>query len=234
MNKKMLVSDYDGTLKSNLKNLKLNIKAIKRFRKNGNLFVISTGRGYHSIKEECKQYDIPYDYLFCNDGAVLFDSNDNIIYKKNIASEILLEINSIIDSYRGIKSIEYYNAYNKTNLVLDNSIIQIFINLNIINDYNKLKKYIETNFSDIKMVKYFIYSSLTTNTNKSEGLEILANKLANEISRENIITVGDNYNDLEMLKDFNGYRMLLSYPFLFGHGLKVTKEVHTLIKKLEK
>ena len=44
MAKKLLVSDYDGTFYSDLRNLKINIKAIEKFRKAGNLFAISTGR----------------------------------------------------------------------------------------------------------------------------------------------------------------------------------------------
>ena len=234
MTKLMLVSDYDGTFKSDIKNLKINIEAINKFREAGNIFAISTGRMYKSIKKECRMYNINYDYLFCNDGAVLFDSEDNIIYKETIDTKTLLEISSIINEYEGIKSIEYYNSYDKTDLVLDDSIIQILINLKILNDYKNLKKYITNKFPDIKMSKYFIYSWLTKNTDKSKGLEILANKLSNEISRENIITIGDNFNDLAMLKDFNGYRILLSYPVLYGKGLKVIPEVHRLIKKIEK
>ena len=41
---KLLVSDYDGTLKSDVKNLKININAIKKFMDEGNTFCIATGR----------------------------------------------------------------------------------------------------------------------------------------------------------------------------------------------
>ena len=51
MQKLMLVSDYDGTFKSNIKNLKINIEAVNRFRENGNLFAISTARSFNSIKK---------------------------------------------------------------------------------------------------------------------------------------------------------------------------------------
>lgn len=234
MQKIMLVSDYDGTLKSDIKNLKININAINKFREKGHLFVISTGRSYHSIKKECKKYEINYDYLFCNNGRVLFDYKDDIIYQKNFDNEILLEINSIIENHSGIKSIEYYNPYGKTDLVFNNSIIEIYLRLNILNMYPSLKKHIEDKYPDLKFSKCLIYASLKKKIDKSRGLQILADKLSDDILRENIITVGDNYNDLSMLKDFDGYRIQSSYPFLYGKGLKTTREVHTLIKKLEK
>jgi len=234
MQRLMLVSDYDGTLKSDIKNLKININAVNKFRENGNLFAISTGRSYSSIKKECIKYNINYDYLFCNNGAVLFDSKDDIIYQKYFDNKMLLEINSIIEKCTGIKSIEYYNSYGKTDLVFNDSIIEVYLKLNILNTYQNLRKSLENKYSDLKIFKYLIYASLKKKTDKSEGLQILANKLFDDIPRENIITVGDNYNDLTMLRDFNGYRLLSSYPFLYGKGLKTTREVHTLIKKIEK
>src|SRR5574344_1034320 len=87
---KLLVSDYDGTLKPDIKNLYLNIEAIKRFKEKGNTFMISTGRSFVSIKKEITKYNIPYDFLSCNDGAILFDNNDNILYKNIIEKELLI------------------------------------------------------------------------------------------------------------------------------------------------
>ena len=37
---KLLVSDYDGTLKPDIKNLMINIEAINEFRKKGNLEIM--------------------------------------------------------------------------------------------------------------------------------------------------------------------------------------------------
>ena len=53
-----------------------------------------------------------------------------------------------------------------------------------------------------------------------------------EIKEEDVITVGDNRNDLEMLTRYDGYKILTSYPCLYGKGIKTTGEVHTLVKKM--
>lgn len=234
MDKKLLVSDYDGTLKSNIKNLKLNISAINEFRENGNLFAISTGRSYNSIKKECNKYNIRYDYLFCNNGRVLFDHNDQVLFEKSIDLDIIQNFISIINWYCGIKNIEYYDIYGKSDLTNYDRIIDIIVELKLFNEFNKFKKYFMQSYVTIDIVNYFVYSVISSNFDKGMGLEVLAKKLENEVSRENIITVGDNYNDLSMLKRFDGYKLLSSYPFLYGRGIKTVREVHTLIKKIDK
>ena len=50
--KKLLVADYDNTFYTNEEQLYKNIKDIKKFQKEGNIFVISTSRSWKSIKEE--------------------------------------------------------------------------------------------------------------------------------------------------------------------------------------
>ena len=76
---KLLVSDYDDTLYTSSKSLYFNILAIEKFRKNGNKFAIATGRNFISIDSLIRKYKIPYDYLICNDGSIIFDNKHNII-----------------------------------------------------------------------------------------------------------------------------------------------------------
>ena len=113
MAKKLLVSDYDGTFYSDLRNLKINIKAIEKFRKAGNLFAISTGRAYDSIKKECKKHNIPYDYLFCNDGAVLFNKDDGLIYAKEFPRELLVAVGLTIPGEENVEEVTYYGSHGK-------------------------------------------------------------------------------------------------------------------------
>lgn len=230
MSKLMLVSDYDGTLKRDIKNLKINIECVNKFRKNGNLFAISTGRSYHSIKKECIKYNINYDYLFCNNGAVLFDYNDNIIYQKYFDEEILQKINSVVENCITSKN----NSCCDNNEEMIDKIIELYLKLDFFNACLSIHECINCKYVNFKILKYLIYVFLKKTIDKSIGLQILADRLSNDIPKKNIITVGNNYNDLTMLKDFNGYRLTSSYPFLIGKGLNVTDEVHVLIKKLDK
>ena len=71
MNKKVLVVDYDRTLFINNDDVLNNINSINKFRENGNIFIIATGRTYNSLKKEIDKYNIEYDYLILNHGSLL-------------------------------------------------------------------------------------------------------------------------------------------------------------------
>ena len=80
--KKILISDYDDTLFTDEITLKSNIEKIKNFQKCGNIFVIATSRSLWSMMEEIQKYKIPYDYLFVNVGAGIFDNKGkNLVLK---------------------------------------------------------------------------------------------------------------------------------------------------------
>ena len=76
----LLVSDYDQTVSTDDLSIRFNIKKINEFRKNGNLFMLSTGREYSSIKSEVKKWNIKYDYLSYADGTTMYDKNDKLIF----------------------------------------------------------------------------------------------------------------------------------------------------------
>lgn len=226
---KLLVSDYDGTLKSDLKNLSININAIKKFM-NNNKFMISTGRGYESIKKEIDKYKIPYDYLTCNDGSVIFNNNNELLFSNTVDAFDAFEIVEFIKNINYISSFETYNQYKKSKDL--NNLIEIFCKFYNKSDIQILKKYLKEKYQNIDIHTWGKSAFIKNEFSKSDGIKKLL-EITN-IPAEDVITVGDNKNDLEMLKDYNGYKVLYSYPCLYFKGIKTTREVHTLIKKINK
>jgi|GEM_PF-2173113 len=241
MARKMLVSDYDGTLKSDLKNLMINIEVIKKFRKQGNLFTISTGRSYESIKTECDRYGIEYDFLNCYDGSVLFDDQDNLLFANKFTRSDLIALAVTLPGVKEIKKINYYGTHglvdvDRQTVGREDQSDVVMINLRL-QLFKKLKSYMsgfEKDYPNIKFAQIFNEVFIKDDFDKSNGIQELENYLNGEVSRDNIITVGDNLNDLKLLQEYNGYKMLTSYPRMYGKGLKTTREVHTLIKKINK
>lgn len=72
---KIIFSDYDGTLDTSENDIAKNIEAIQKFRNNGNLFVVATGRSYLDLKRKLNLYPIPFDYLIVNHGGVILDKS---------------------------------------------------------------------------------------------------------------------------------------------------------------
>lgn len=239
MAKKLLVSDYDGTFYSDLRNLKINIKAIEKFRKAGNLFAISTGRAYDSIKKECEKHNIPYDYLFCNDGAVLFNKDDGLIYAKEFPRELLVAVGLTITGEENVEEVTYYGSHGKVRvpkIMLGQSEIGPIVEIDArLKYFRNIKKYIECirkTYPELEFSKVYNHVFIKEKCDKSMGIDLLLEYLDGEIKEEDVITIGDNRNDLEMLTRYDGYKILTSYPCLYGKGIKTTREVHTLVKKM--
>ena len=70
--------------------------------------------------------------------------------------------------------------------------------------------------------------------NKCLGIEKLLELENLEVDRNDIYTVGDETNDIEMINEFNGTRMLVSNPSLIFTTSTTTPTVKALIKRIEK
>ena len=207
---KLFVTDYDNTLFIDDVSILENIKMIKELQKNNFYVVISTGRSLPSIKEKIKEYNIPFDYLTCADGSIIYDKNNEIIkfyeIKKDIINEIINYKNQI--THEEIQ-ISYENGYsNLLDLSKKISGINIVIHNSTITDktnslFNDLKtKFPSYNYLVYNHDPYSFYCIKQKNVSKAKGIEFLSEYL--NIKRENIYVIGDSDNDLEMLIEYNG------------------------------
>lgn len=195
---KCIISDFDGTLYDD--NFLNNIESIKKFVLEGYIFIINTGRTFESIKNAIKNYNIPYKYLICSDGASIYDENDNMIYSKYLDDDLKKEIHSFLLKNKDIKKIMFDNNYTLTSNV-NEKVSRCFgtsfdkkIDRKIADELNKnshIKAYLSANWINI----------LDNNINKMVAIKYL------ETSLGTIYSVGDSINDIEMLEEYNGYLM---------------------------
>ena len=207
---KLFVADYDNTLFITEESLKENIKKLKELQQKNYYIVISTGRSLPSIKEKIQEYHIPFDYLTCADGSIIYDKNYQLIkfyeIKKDIINEIINFKNNI--NYEEIQ-ISYKTGYSNI-LDLNKEIagINIVIHNNNINNktkilFNNLKeKYPNYNYLIYNHNPYSYYCIKQQHVSKSMGINYLKEYL--NIKKEDIYVIGDSDNDYEMIKDFNG------------------------------
>lgn len=69
---RVAVTDYDGTLNFRGTIDPLSMEAIFRWRDAGNRFGIATGRDLSMIRHEIEKWSIPFDFLICCNGAVIY------------------------------------------------------------------------------------------------------------------------------------------------------------------
>lgn len=185
---KIIVSDYDDTfylhkinkIKNYIK-IKQNIKAVKNFRRKGNLFIIATGRYYDSIIKEINKYKIEFDYLICNNGADIYDKKCNLIYLKKLPSLAIDNLNKL--NFKLIKD------GSKKEVV---AAINYNVNKKIVDEIKRIQDVI------VEVKSYKI--KVIPKTNKLDAIK----KIIKNYKEVEVYTFGDGENDLEMLNVYTG------------------------------
>ena len=89
---KVAASDFDGTLFRGETILAEDVAAIKSWRAAGNKFGIVTGRCYPMLTSRLKDFDITLDFAICDNGAIIFDGAEQVIFETALSTEILLAL----------------------------------------------------------------------------------------------------------------------------------------------
>ena len=221
---KMLVLDIDGTIMS--ADLKISDKIkeyLKILIKNGIKVVIATGRMYSSAIKITKELEIQTP-LICYQGSLIKDTKTNeIIYEvpleECIAREVIKELrkeNVFINIYINDELIvetetQYIQDYSKSKKVsykvVDDFDLLEFKKLNKIlaidYDANKIDELIKKLKNKFKEELYVVKSTpyyceiCNIKATKGNAVKYLANKWS--IKKEEIMAIGDQDNDIEML-----------------------------------
>lgn len=234
MNKKVLVVDYDRTLFINNSDMLNNINSINKFRENGNIFIIATGRTYNSLKKEIDKYNIEYDYLILNHGSLVIKKDKSTLFHYKIDKNILFDITNYLSKYKP-KSVMYSYYTEDTNDINNPDISKITIGFQKdIETFKKVmmdvvKKY--NNKLNIYFTQNYEIEIISKETNKSRAIDLLMKKA--NFKKENIYTIGDSYTDIDMINDYNGSCMEKSIDILKNNkNIKKYSSVSVLIKDI--
>lgn len=189
---KLLVTDFDGTFYD--ENYEKNIELIKNIDNMD--FVIATGRNYPSLKKDLK---INCKYYICNDGGYILDDNSNLIYRNKIDNNTVKTIYDRIIKL-GYKDY-FFDNINEFSYEIISNINKISVKIKddntledikyILKDLNDVYAYISTNWINI----------LSIDSKKEKAIDFIT-KLK---TYDNISVIGNDINDYDMLKKYNGY-----------------------------
>lgn len=226
---KIIACDLDETLLSTDRTIsKKNIEAIKKAKELGVKFVPATGRGFNTVDNNLKVldlYDKENEYVISyNGGAITENKGNRLLHFEGISFDLAsklfkrgLNYNVCIHIYTKDTVYAYnYIQEEKDYLAGRMEVVEIFddnidflkgqdivkaLYMNTNYEYlQKIAKELEDITSDID-VSYSANRYIEFNhkgVNKGAGLLSLA-KLLN-IKQEETIAIGDNYNDLSMIK----------------------------------
>lgn len=244
--KKLLASDVDGTLFVNQSIHEKSIESIKKFRQNGNAFLLCTGRNFGGVKHLFEEYDIEVDgFVLCN-GAVVLDNNFNIIHNNYIEDAIIKEVFNeikssneynfyfadseklyIVDGYNTHPMISSADMEGKMNVIrideedfYKNTYTANIIGLDVKNECSQKAELKKVELEKMLCNKVSIYrnqSFIDIVPSNTSKAEGIAKVLSNyEVEDDNVFVIGDSWNDLSMFEKYKN-----SYTFSYAEeGLK--------------
>ena len=228
---KLFASDFDGTFYFNGKKQDVylkNILSVKEFQKN-HKFAIVTGRDANSIIHNLSQHGLKPDYIACFNGGLIYDNQMNVLYSNRLKidfeklMELLDEQNaqmiSICSQERG-----FFRQFreNKENEAFT---VQLYKEMNVqaTSDFKELDKnhiYMasivcdneehaekvcakinELGFECSAYVNRKYIDVVGKNASKKSAVEMIAK----HAKSDEIYTIGDSFNDINMIEYFNGF-----------------------------
>ena len=224
---KLFVSDYDMTIYIHEKIDDSVFDAVKKWREEGNVFVIATGRNKFSIFEHIDRHGLEFDYLIANNGALVFNDKREIIFKNAIDNDVSYDVIKFLhDNFEGTVEIaddEYIISVMSKD---GKDILPFRVDKKInINEIYSVKNIVQINkmTADSKATEevanavnnkfdtVIAYPNIRTvdivknNVNKANGIKFLENIIKKNNNIDKILVTGDSNNDIEMIKQYNGY-----------------------------
>lgn len=225
----ILVTDFDNTFFT--EDIKENVRLVNKFKENqDNLFIIATGRPLYLLEPELKKYNIKYDYLICNDGAVIFDSNNTIIDKTNIDYFTAIQIYNLLKRNINIKHVYIDNIINFGELESENFNGVLAMPFEH-NDVSEIIFEINKKFHTVQCyLSHRWINILSVDASKGNAITFLQN--LNNWNSSDIYLIGDNTNDLSMTKYENCYAVLHGKKEFIDKCNNQVKNFKELVEKI--
>lgn len=219
---KVIALDLDGTLlNSEHKISDYNKNIIAKLKSRGIQVILCTGRPYNAMKDYRRELNLTDDVI-CFNGANIIDVDNNLIFDASLDTPTSLELvkvgkahNMYFHGFMGDKWLvpnesEISKVYaERTGLTptlgdLENKEDLRFIKMMYIGENEDLKKIYSELDKKLGSSVYKAFSNpnflevLNGQCSKAKALDFFLKK--QDLTSENLLVMGDGYNDLEMLK----------------------------------
>ncbi len=244
---KIAFFDLDGTLTNNSKEItEVNKKALQLLHDHQVIIALASGRNYAYMKKIAQELGC-CDYLIANNGAIISDGNGQFIYQANIKKDLVNDMWSYAkDHHIGIILNGINNCYennfcqiNWPNIItlddineLPEDVYQIIYNTLEHDKVNHLINYIQRKQLTISYISKVFFQKILDapvsvdvndfDISKGKSITILLDKL--NISKEDSLCFGDNFNDIGMFESC-GIKVAMenAHPDVKKHATYVTK-----------
>lgn len=249
----IVFSDFDNTLHPYSDDVAFarNLEHVKKFRQSGNLFCLATGRNRASLKRVWPEYGNYLDYVIFDNGATCMNKHGDIMFEETISLTVAQEIvNRILTKLidKNLAFVFYHDSMEWAEL--DQDVTKVRCWVPDVATAQQVTDEVGTNFSNevqcfiarnstmsgIKWIKNpEAYRAFVDIMSVDAGKYNAIHRLCESFPHERIITVGDDTNDLAMIKKYNGYAMRNSAPEILEivHPAQIVDSVAELLEKYE-
>lgn len=240
----ILFSDFDETLyfKKDIEKTRTNFDAVQKWRANGHQFCIATGRSYKSISNKFPRTREICDYYIVDSGSIILSKSGDILKAFYFEPKVVSGIISFSKSLPVRATPFYYTPDSENTKHKVKNITKLRLWFEDLSSLSGIKEQLTKRFpvfafgqdavssyKELNGQKGFI-EIIPIDCGKSHAIKVLQKE--NNISSENIITIGDGLCDYDMVKDFNGFAIKDSSLSSMGEKMNTAVSVSSLINKL--
>lgn len=243
---KIIGSDYDGTLNhGGIDEKKKN--AINKWQKAGNIFALISGRGAEDVLGIYREKQFGCDYLIADNGAVIMNTDGTVVSDVRCDGNLAFPLLKLLFE-KGCPWGEVHTSFpcrvfaDKNECTdADGYTLEDVPSIPYFNQISTMLEDFETAEKVTESVREVFGDKLNplqngrcidivrNDMNKAKGLYLLAEMVGAEYS--DIIAVGDNINDLDMIREFRSYAMENGVDSVKETATYITRGITELIEK---
>lgn len=238
----ILFADFDRTLffRDDDGKTRANLDAIKKWRSAGNQFCITTGRSYRSITEQLPEMKELCDYSIVDGGSIVLSKTDELIKAFYFDPAVVSGIVEFSKSFSEVPATFYYTPNSedaeyktenitKLRLWFNDTALLATVAMEIRKKFPVFAFILERCIPSHQALigKNGFVEIIPIGFGKSNAIKYLLQE--KNILPEDVITIGDGFNDLEMICDFNGFAVEGSELANARGELKTTESISSLL-----
>ena len=239
----ILFADFDRTLffRDDEQKTRANLEAIKKWRSAGNKFCITTGRSYRSATEQMPEMKELCDYYIVDSGSILLSKTGELIKAFYFEPSIVADIVELSKNLSEVPAAYYYTPSSEDVDYKTENITKLRLWFKDTSLLDSVAEQIRKTFPvfafklDVGMPSHkalvgrkgFV-EIIPIGLGKSNAIKFLQRE--ENMPSEDIVVVGDSFNDYEMVRDFSGFAIEGSKLVNAYKGLKTTSSVSSLIE----
>ena len=255
---KIAASDFDGTLFRDKNISAEDLAAIKSWRAAGNKFGIVTGRCYQMLTSQLSDFDLTLDFAICDNGAIIFDDAGEVLFETAIPPKILTEMmnepfmqqKSLHFLFEAADEVFCVNVKENSWVMREKGLWGFFLTFTDAAQVPALPKKINQMALGFETVEQAQFAADLLN--RKYGEQIFAQRNTHSLDivtaginkgagvakllelwnyRGEVFVIGDEANDLPMIKRFSGYTVATAKDFVKREAVAVFDSVGAMLQK---